>query len=433
MATEWKRIEELAGERIDYVDPPLFLDDEVWFYRQGGRLAVALDGALVPAATPSAGPVSARRTLYDVLRELIVDIEVRGGRLVVRRGVLNGAMHLGEARAVDVDALVRRYAARGFTEATPWGFPPFGSLSRQLHDGATWATVRVDGADLHLSGGRRWYDEACVEHHRRDDEAIAAAERRLADLEAAGFTLRNLELLDPPSVDSQTLDKIVAFVGAEDPHDAVDRAVEALRQLARDYPRGHLLVEELDLRSDGARLAELGLGDFFVDMHEHRIGRWRDLPGPERVGSSYAYFLARYATLTWIIAPALDHQLPTFLCGNVSGGGWSPLEIGEGLADASPLADERPGHGYEDALVFHGGWGRTGYLFDRRQASPTGEWAIYPICLDGPQDEDPPADDELDDPASIEPFGFWFEREVYALVEVIRPRLAAIQPRVSTP
>ena len=50
-------------------------------------------------------------------------------------------------------------------------------------------------------------------------------------------------------------------------------------------------------------------------------------------------------------------------------------------------------------------FGRTGYFFDRRQASPTGEWSIYPLCLDGPQDEDPPADDEMPDPSTIEAFG----------------------------
>jgi hypothetical protein len=115
-----------------------------------------------------------------------------------------------------------------------------------------------------------------------------------------------------------------------------------------------------------------------------------------------------------------------FYCGNVSGGGWSALELGEGLGEADVLADETPNHGYDDALVFHGGWGRTGYFFDRRQASPTGEWAIYPLCLDGPQDEDPPGDDELPDASTIEAFGFWLERHVDELVAIVRPRLQAI-------
>ncbi len=418
--TDWARLEAIAGGKVYYVDPPLSFDDEVWFYPAAGKLSVWLAGELIPTGELASGPVSDRRTLYDVLAQLFVDIERRGDALVVRRGLLNGVFHVASQPGEQLDALVDHYRARGFSEGSPWGFGLFGTASRQLRKHREHACISVVGSELRTSGGARWYDNQRAESFANPAEASAAAERWIAEREAAGFELRNFELLDPLDVE------IPELVPSTDPFDAVERAVAALRSLTREYPRGHFLVEELDPQRDAAQLEAMGYDEFFIDMHTASFNRWQRLPEPPREGSSFAYFIARYGSLTWIVSPALDHQLPTFYCGNVSGGGWSALQLGEELGDAEPLADETPGHGYEHALVFHGGWGRTGYFFDRRQASPTGEWSIHPICLDGPQEEDPPADGELADPSTIEPFGVWLERHVHELVETIRPRLAAI-------
>ncbi len=47
--------------------------------------------------------------------------------------------------------------------------------------------------------------------------------------------------------------------------------------------------------------------------------------------------------------------------------------------DLEMLEDEHPGLGYGQARPFHGGWGRTGYLFDTRSVTTTGEHAIAPL------------------------------------------------------
>ncbi len=420
---DWKRLEAVCGGRVYYVDPPLAHPDETWFYPTAGKLAVLRGEALLVETKPSLHDrlVSKRRTLYDVLRQLYVDIERRGDQLLVRRGVLNGVFHLGHEAPERLDDLVAHYRERGFAEGSPWGFGLFGMASRQLRLEREVACIGVVGCELRTSGGAAWYENLRVESLATPAAAEARAEQLLAEREAAGFVLRNFELLGPIAVEVPN-----DLVPSNSAIDAVDRAIERLRALTREFPKGHFLVEELDPIVEAKRLEAMGYEQFFIDMHEARFGRWRLLPAVARAGSSYAYFLARYGTLTWIVDGALDHGLPTFYCGNVSGGGWSALELGEDLGEADLLADETPDHGYEDGLVFHGGWGRTGYFFDRRQANAEGEWAIYPICLDGPQDTDPPADDALPDPATIEPFGIWLEREVFELVETIRPRLAAI-------
>src|SRR5262249_3283070 len=149
------------------------------------------------------------------------------------------------------------------------------------------------------------------------------------------------------------------FTPSSDPYAAVDEAVERIRRLVREQPRGHFLVEELDpaARScDAERLREHGYGDFFLDMHRHRLGRGAALPDAPRAGSSLAYFFARYGSLTRIVDGTISDGLPTFYCGNVSGGGWSCLELEDIDYDTSGADGCYPGRGYARGRVFHGGW-----------------------------------------------------------------------------
>jgi hypothetical protein len=73
--------------------------------------------------------------------------------------------------------------------------------------------------------------------------------------------------------------------------------------------------------------------------------------------------------------------------------------------------------------VFHGGWGRDGYIMDTRAASASGEHPIYPFCDDGAIEEDDLMPEAPVDPAAIEPFRFWLERHVHELVSEISHRL----------
>jgi hypothetical protein len=370
-------------------------------------------------------PVTERATLYHMVDKKFVDIERRNGALWVRTGTLNGKSRVQEDPSTNIDDVVTYYHAKGFRRGSPWGFGRFGIASRQFIKPPIWACVSVHRNELRTSGGTSWHSNYKAERCASEAEAIAKAEALIAEREADGYVQHNFELLE---VESDDVD--IEYTPTGSPHDAVDRAVTMLRDLARDFAFGHFLVE--DVTRDAKILTSLGYGTdnghgkFFQEMHSEKFARWAMPSDAPRTGSSYDYFLKRWGTLTWIVSGELDEGLPMFYSGNVSGGGWCALELGHDLGDATMYADERPGHGYDQALCFHGGWGRTGYIFDRRVASPTGEWAIYPLCLDGPQDDDPPADDALPDPASIEPFGFWLERNVLSMIATLRPRLETI-------
>lgn len=76
--------------------------------------------------------------------------------------------------------------------------------------------------------------------------------------------------------------------------------------------------------------------------------------------------------------------------------------------------------------MFHGGWGRYGYIMDTRVASATCEHPIHPFSDDGPIDHDDLMPETPVDPAEIEPFGYWLERHVHELVSEISHRLPFI-------
>ena len=99
---QWERIERLnAGEPIWYVDPRLDAKDEVWFYAPNNELRASSGGVLYKHQRAEAAPRAAERhTLYRVAAGLYVDVEVRGDRLVLRRGVLNGASVVGTAERI---------------------------------------------------------------------------------------------------------------------------------------------------------------------------------------------------------------------------------------------------------------------------------------------------------------------------------------------
>ncbi|QSQ18398.1 hypothetical protein JY572_24580 [Myxococcus landrumensis] len=74
-------------------------------------------------------------------------------------------------------------------------------------------------------------------------------------------------------------------------------------------------------------------------MHKRRLGRWRKAKPvtPKKGESSWQYFLRVYGSITWILGEDVDKGLPGFPCGNVSGGGWSCLEVGDDIYDIRGL------------------------------------------------------------------------------------------------
>jgi hypothetical protein len=423
----WEELDALFGTQVARVEPLIDRPDEVWarvLDRFAYRLVVWRDGRVIESRPdPLPSPVRTRSLLLDLARQLVVEREVHGDCVIVRRAILNGPVHESREppgppdRPLDLE----RERRLGFREVSPWSAQPFGRVHRQYMRGREVWVIAVDGDTLCESGGKRWSDERRRDPCGSPEAAISLAEQRIAEHLRSGFRLRVIELLD-----AQRQGEPPAFTPSADPYTAVDTAVARVRRLAREQPRGHFLVEELDPAAspaDAERLREHGHDQAFLDLHRARLGRWAALPDVPRTGSSLAYFFARYGSLTWIVSRVISDGLPMFHCGNASGGGWCCLELVDAAHDTSAAAAAYPGRGYERGRVFHGGWGGPGYILDTRVTSPTGEHPIYPFSDAAPiadRDLMPP---EPVDPSAIEPFGFWLERHVHGLVSELERRL----------
>ncbi len=418
-----------------YLAALLDTPNEVWVrYQVGYRyvLAVWRDGRVVNKvaheAVPSS-PVCARHIWWSIGAKLVIERVVHDDAVVVYRAHLNGPLHTSvEPPGNDLEP------PSGFREISPWEIPPFGRVHRQFvryGDGepvlgerpiaAVWV-VSVAGTEVRTSGGEGvpWHANQKVEACATRGDVIARHEQLVEEHMRAGYEMRMIEFLEatghhpaPP------------LVRTEDPYAAVDAAMTRIQMLRATYPVGHFVVEELDPVRDADVLRRHGHDKFFTDMHAETFGRWTSIRDAPRAGSSFDYFLARYRSVTWIVASEMSQGLPMFYCGNVSGGGWCCLEVGDLGVDLEEFDKAHPGLGYATARVFHGGWGCTGFVFDQRVASPTGEHPSYPFSLDGPTDDLMPA--QPVDSIEIEAFGHWLEREVHKIGSEIVHRLPFYQ------
>jgi hypothetical protein len=423
----WEELDALFGTQVARVAPLVDRPDEVWarvLDRFTYRLVVWRDGRVIePRTEPWPSPVSARRLLLDLARQLVVEREVHDDGMVVRRAMLSGPLHESHEPpgSFDLDQELERDRRLGFCETAPWSAQPFGRVHRQYMRGREVRVISIDGDAVCESGGKRWSDERRRDACGSPKAAIAIAEQRITEHLRSGFRLRVIELLeaerrcDPPP-----------FTPSADPYTAVDAAVERARRLAREQPRGHFLIEDLDPAArpaDAERVREHGLDDAFFEQYRARLGRWAKLLDVPRTGSSLAYFFARYGSLTWVVSRVISDGLPMFHSGNASAGPWCCIELVDTAHDTSAAAAAYPGRGYERGRVFHGGWGGPGYILDTRVANAAGEHPIYPFS-----DRVPIADrDQMPvqpiEPSAIEPFGFWLERQIHGLIAELERRL----------
>ncbi|WP_244237906.1 hypothetical protein [Corallococcus terminator] len=427
----WKRLEKLnGGEKIYYVEPPLDTKREVWFFAADNRFRVWRDGQLHKgeAKRPQVeGPVTERFTLYKLLEQLFVDVEIRKDAAVVRRGMLNGADLSTRIDPSEVALLLAHYRELGFRDGFAWNATKTRVTRREYRKGvSTRWTVEVDGSTV-IEDGRKEFPTASRE------AAIAHAEKRIRAREKAGFALHLIELWNaknpnpeprpPKGVSaSKPLPKRPALVKPKDAWTAVDAAIDLLKDLHTRLPKAHFVTECLEPKADRARITSVeNAASFFLRMHKARVGRWAKAKprAPKKGESSWAYFRRVYGSITWILDGQADPGLSMFYCGNVTGGGWSCLEID---SDSDyPLDDLVELTGNEelaDLVVFHGGWHHDlSFAFDPREVSPTGEQAIIPFG------------DNLTrlprrvKPERIVPFGDWLYRRVVALTKVAERNL----------
>ncbi|WP_228557690.1 hypothetical protein [Myxococcus sp. AB056] len=431
--SDWKRLQKLnGGDAIWYSEPQLDVKDEVWLYSAGGELRVWSAGTLYkpePKALKVSAPVTERFTLFKLLSQLFVDVEVRGEKAVVRRGTLNGAHLVSLCDASDVEALVARYRKLGFRDGTPWNANRKRITVREYRKGAsTQWVIWVDG-------------NRTVENSRKEtaagsrEAAIQRAEQRIRAQEKAGFVLRNVELRDAAHSNPEpaapkgapkkpAAPKAPTFSKPQDAFAAVDTAIAMLKDLHARYPKAHFVAEHLDVKKEPKRMGSLDQNlSFFKRVYKHRIGRWNGVKAlkPRKTESSWDYFLRVYGSITWIVDNAVDNGLPTFPCGNVSGGGWSCLEIADDVYDLDGLVAATGNAELERLSVFHGGWhtGRS-FAFDLRTKSPTREHAVVGF------DESIQKLPRMTKPERIQPFGFWLHKRVTQLTRIVEGNLREV-------
>jgi hypothetical protein len=408
-------------------DAVLDTGDEVWSYDPKSQLQISSGGKLAKAKKVSAQPggVEARHTLYRLADSLFVDVEVRGTEATLRRGVLNGRELTTLIAANEVAATLGHYRKLGFRDGTPWHATRTRVTLREYRKGPEQWTIHVDGT-FALENWRTPTKAASR------DAAIALAEKKIAAKERAGYTLRLIELKDaehtnpepklPKSTPAQPLiAKRPAFPKPATAHGAVDSAIAILRDLHTRIDRFHFVAECIDPEADRPRVAAIeGDPDFFLRMHEAKLGRWRTAkPNTPKLGeSSWSYFLRTYGSITWILHTGADTGLDMFHCGNVTGGGWSCLQIAEEIYDIDALADAIGNPALEVLDVFHGGWHHDqSFAFDTRTRGRTGDAAIIPF---GENLTELPAAPRAN---TVKPFGDWLLARVLTQTKIAEKNL----------
>jgi hypothetical protein len=430
MATDWTRLEKLNnGEKIYYTEPHLDRGGEVWFWDAKSNVKVSSDGKLaknerVPALP---GRLSGRHTLYIVDKNLVVDIEVYGDRAILRRGLLNGDLVTNAIASAEIDGVLARYRGVGFRDGTPWNATPQRVTVREYRKGGTWV-IQLDGNVIMEDW--RWNDQLPC---RSRDAAIAAMEQRIAAKRKLGYVVRLIELnkaqhKNPkPAVPKgepkpPKLAKRPTFPAPKNPYAAVDTAIAMLRDLHARIPEHHFIAELVDAKADRMRIAASeGHTRYFTTLHRERLNRWRAAkPGtPKRGESSWQYFLRTYGSITWILGGEVDEGLDMFYCSNVSGGGWSCLEIGADLYPIKELARALRNPELTALDVFAGGWhDDKSFAFDTRTTSRTGEHPIVPFGEGDPK--------LARAGAKPVPFGLWLHARVNRLTKLVERNLRDI-------
>ncbi|QSQ28384.1 hypothetical protein JY651_35060 [Pyxidicoccus parkwayensis] len=156
-------------------------------------------------------------------------------------------------------------------------------------------------------------------------------------------------------------------------------------------------------------------------MHKARVGRWAKAKPrkPKKRESSWDYFADVYGSITWILDGTADLGLEMFYCGDVTGGGWSCLEVDSDSGYSTDGLVEATGNEeLEDLFVFHGGQHQDrSWALDRRVSSPTGEFAVIPFS--DTLEKLP----RLAKPERIVPFGHWLYKRVVALTRIAEKNL----------
>ncbi|MBZ4398142.1 hypothetical protein K8640_13180 [Myxococcus sp. XM-1-1-1] len=142
---------------------------------------------------------------------------------------------------------------------------------------------------------------------------------------------------------------------------------------------------------------------------------------PRKKESSWDYFLRVYGSITWIISANADEDLPCFHAGNVTGGGWSCMEIADDVYDINDLVEASGNEALEDLQPFHGGWHvDRSFAFDNRSVNAAGERAI--VAFDESITDLP----KKTPVGRIQPFGSWLHKRVSLLTSIAESNLSEL-------
>jgi len=416
----WERLKWLnEGESISYVTPNLDVPGETWFRGSGNTLRVfSVDTLYKSDVALPASPCVARHVYFHKRHGLFVEFSEYAEALFLSFIVNNGAYVRVGLKPEDLAQRAQYYQDLGFRQIGAWHISPSTVLAREYRDGQNKVILIVDGSSV-LENRE---ETSCADR----ESAEALAEKRAAALLGEGYWLHLMESWtatqeNPPELCPVAVPVLREYARPTSARDAVDQAIAKLTEVHQIFSESHILVELLDLPGDTPRLEALGHGEFFTEMHAERIGRWLEPATVESSTSSFDYFTKRYGSITWIFSDSPD-DLSCFYCGNVSGGGWSPLEIRAHEYDTAGLAAAMGMEELSKLHVFHGGWHHGhSFAFDTRFTSAENEHPIVSF------DECEAEELLVEEPNTIEPFGFWLLRRVDELLEIAVPWLASVQ------
>jgi predicted DNA-binding WGR domain protein len=288
-------------------------------------------------------------------------------------------------------------------------------LELQDKDSDKFWEISVDGKSHTVTYGRNGTaGKALTKKFASDAEALTDANKLLQEKRKKGY--KGASPKKPPPKNA---------------NEAVDQAIETLKEFFIKYPQGQMVVELVAEKDAKAALAAIDEEKFFFDMHKSKLGGWLGtLRKPSSAKNSFDYFIKKYGSLTWALSS--DIEARTFQMGNVSGGGNGILELGSDFNDdcgLEQIAENRPEQGFETGLVFHGGWGSGGYIMDKRVTSKDGEHPIYYFCGED-EESSMPSDKKLNKKMKVEPFGFWLQAKINEIMEEIEPELKELEEKL---
>jgi len=383
----------------------------VW--RNSSELIVAEQSTV-----PKAAACQRRVVLYSYAKSLFVELSDYGDGVSVQTCAVdnNGYLRQLPLQPDQIDTLVEHYVALGFVRVGAWHLVEDRVVRRNFRLRGDDCVCVLDNVTVRAGEFR----ETCETR----ELAERLIEEKIAELATDGaLLLAGIQTWpganNPPPLTPVAAPSLTQWPQATSARQAVDQAVARATELHRLFPRGHAVLELLNLPDDDARAAEYG--DQLLQRAATSVGRWRNIENDndnnddaiEREDSSWQYFRKRYGSFTWIVArmsmpPQLSAPNHTYLNQSCL----ISIEKEQAYPDIDDMAEALDEPRVSQLHVFDGCWH---YALDMNVTDANGEHPIVRF------DESYPEFHTLGPNSGFKPFGYWLlERIENFTPELIR-------------